>query len=1103
MASPRPDPAMVTALCQQMIDVGIGFSTTRTEMETLLASCDWNVVRAIDRYFHEQDEQEIVSTSSIQSPPTLQRVTTQSPFSKHQFTGKRLTPSALQCTSSSSSFQSYPSPAACNPLSFPMNNSNGCTSNSHDSEQVALQPQLKRARTEHSVESSAFTTSAAASAASAASTASAASAASAAFAVSTPAAVSGEKVDMGQPLIYIGQFSFRVVLFRPRFWQGRPAHVPLLTYPSLASFDADRRKKGWSFRWPLHPPPSICRPGYEAQLENWMRISSHHQAKDIAVEQALPHLLSLESRMPMTVQAFGTASFYCRCGKEILQTVHFDDECPDRFLSFDMTVNVHVRSILRSASVLGANSVMQFLEQYRAQGEVGSSIVVPRAALFTNQILRSTNKVTTLDGRFWHEARTRLTSVDALAVSLRTALDPAPEDEWSVAAKFRVIPELELSSYLRLTVQLRDYQRQTLLWALHQERPNGLIDPFWSPVLIPDTQPARFLWYSPLCETFRTDAPPQVSGGFICEDMGLGKTLECTALICANPATSDTLACCEDGPLPPHRRATKATLIVTPTSLVGQWFGELTSKTSPEVNLRVLCWHGPHRTQDANKLCDYDVVLTSYSLLDDEATCLLQRVQWHRIIMDESHAIKDATTSMSRHAASLHSQRRWLLSATPVIHSIRDMFSQLRFFHIPIISTDRDLATSVQTCLFSAHSNRLSLRTTSAAVSKFDRETCIAVLHRIMREITIRHTKEQSFNGRLNLISLPPSTVEFVHVALSVDEQAAYDRLRTFTRLRFHEIKQRGNLASRSLQLTNLLLPLRQVCSGGPCDVADIQRRVGELMATMALTSSVSSQSNMPFNLGSECSICLDQPMEGPLVTACRHMFCGGCIRRHLERSPRCPICRTNCSIDGLRPAPTFASLDLSSIDMTEPACVGTASVEFRSKLDHLLKMLCARHGTGSPGASQSSDSRVGKSVVFTEFSRTRRILQDRLRGLNIGVALLEGSQSANQRKIALNRFASDPGCTVLILSLRAGGLGLTLTQADHVYLMEPGVSRDVMQQAIDRVNRPGQTRPTRVVHFIVKDTVEELLHARLHPLHPNQKVDARIEDDTWNALLA
>lgn len=86
----------------------------------------------------------------------------------------------------------------------------------------------------------------------------------------------------------------------------------------------------------------------------------------------------------------------------------------------------------------------------------------------------------------------------------------------------------------------------------------------------------------------------------------------------------------------------------------------------------------------------------------------------------------------------------------------------------------------------------------------------------------------------------------------------------------------------------------------------------------------------------------------------------------------------------------------------------------------------------------------------------------------------LDGGMSVKQRQQVLSDFATQPDVTVLLLSLKAASVGLNITCACHVVLMDPWWNPAVEDQAIDRAHRIGQRRPVQVTRLVVRGTVEE-----------------------------
>lgn len=112
------------------------------------------------------------------------------------------------------------------------------------------------------------------------------------------------------------------------------------------------------------------------------------------------------------------------------------------------------------------------------------------------------------------------------------------------------------------------------------------------------------------------------------------------------------------------------------------------------------------------------------------------------------------------------------------------------------------------------------------------------------------------------------------------------------------------------------------------------------------------------------------------------------------------------------------------------------------------------------------------KILIFSQFVTMLDLIKARLEQRKIGYAYLTG-QTKN-RSAVVNSFQEDPGLRVFLISLKAGGTGLNLTQADYVYLVDPWWNPAVENQAIDRAYRIGQEKKVMAIRLICPDTIEE-----------------------------
>ena len=112
------------------------------------------------------------------------------------------------------------------------------------------------------------------------------------------------------------------------------------------------------------------------------------------------------------------------------------------------------------------------------------------------------------------------------------------------------------------------------------------------------------------------------------------------------------------------------------------------------------------------------------------------------------------------------------------------------------------------------------------------------------------------------------------------------------------------------------------------------------------------------------------------------------------------------------------------------------------------------------------------KILIFSQFLGMLDLIRQHLEKVNIPYEYLDGQTVDRANRV--NRFQNDKNCRVFLMSLKAGGVGLNLTEADYVYLVDPWWNPAVERQAIDRTHRIGQVKKVFAYKMICKDTIEE-----------------------------
>ena len=749
-----------------------------------------------------------------------------------------------------------------------------------------------------------------------------------------------------------------------------------------------------------------------------------------------------------------------------------------------------------------------------------------------------------------------------------------------------------------LTCDMRDYQLQSLQRMIDLEgKPGGLRDVMWKPIPALPT-----ILFSPMFRMtmLNSEVPVMPKGGFICEEMGLGKTIEVLGLVLANPAPKDWLkngdpegTVCRSpseglgmraetnssGQAMDARLATKyrstATLVVCAVSLVGQWIDEARSKLDGNNTLRIHMYHGQKRIRDPKKLAeDFDLIVTTYQTLASDRgkqniNHPLNQIEWYRIVLDEAHMAKSAATSQSKACFELRSARRWACTGTPMGTDVLDLHGQIKFLGLHPALNKPVFENWFRGPLHKSGRHHAS-RTAFLPLA-------------LLGSIMIRHTKNQQIAGR-KILELPPKHEATVEVVLGPQERAKYDELHARAKENFQRnFAARGDafISSKILSIMSLLLPLRRLCSGGHLTQEDLEVDLTRQRAAAAAAenrrrnaaAAAEAAQDVKPNLGGagadvkpdpgvaaggpaapvldakpvvpapldgadkECNVCKDI-CDGPLRTGCGHFFCTDCLLDVTantglnangdnrggrggrggrgrgrgagdgEGSNRCACpalgCRATIDVQHIReerrrteearagrggrggrgataPAPAAdeaaepmdvdggAAGDGANGDVEEVRVVLNSESKLQALVTELRKM--------------RDEDESNKALIFSQFNSTLSWLQERLPEEGFGFRTISGSMPLKQRDQAIQAFQKDPPTTVFLLSMRSGAVGINLTSATHVFLVEPAFNPALTEQAIGRSWRMGQRTEVRVKHLIVANSIEsnirKLLAAR------------------------
>ncbi|KAG2191703.1 hypothetical protein INT47_011364 [Mucor saturninus] len=640
----------------------------------------------------------------------------------------------------------------------------------------------------------------------------------------------------------------------------------------------------------------------------------------------------------------------------------------------------------------------------------------------------------------------------------------------------------------------------------------------------------RFFYFNPYSGELSLEFPEassQEKGGILADEMGLGKTIEILSLIHTNRFNRAT----DKPPTPlftnePVGKSAKkvikkspTTLIVCPMSLLAQWRDEIIRGSKPGT-ITVEVFYGDERSHSTiEKMCQWngsapDVLLTTYGVVmgdwskvqtNSSHASPLFGVEFWRVVLDEAHQIKNKSTKTSLACRDIKSKRRWAVTGTPIQNKLDDLYSLVRFLrHEP-------------------WANHTFWRTFISIPFEKQDPRALTAVQSVLEPIVLRRTKAMRDRKGRPMVPLPPKTINIEYLTFSPEEQDIYDAIYNDSQIKFSYFCQAGKMGANYASIFQLLTRLRQICchpylalksKGDDEEVKseggkgirledliakhntsktltnqDIPSEHGtyglNVLQNMLALQKGSSQSDMDTQHSSpmdalssmteECPICFETP-ETMIALPCMHMACRICVMDYFQKKENegaageCPICRQGPILQS-----DLLEIGQKSNGTETPDSQKGKNVKFdirkavggfrlSTKMNALISHL------------RQNERDNSKTVVFSQFTSFLDLIGEALDYECIHFTRLDGTQSQSQREKVLSSFskAEEGSASVLLISLRAGGVGLNLTCANRVVMMDPWWNFSIEAQAIDRVHRLGQLKDVTVTRFVMRDTVEE-----------------------------
>ncbi|KAJ3455734.1 hypothetical protein MRS44_017216 [Fusarium solani] len=423
---------------------------------------------------------------------------------------------------------------------------------------------------------------------------------------------------------------------------------------------------------------------------------------------------------------------------------------------------------------------------------------------------------------------------------------------------------------------------------------------------------------------------------------------------------------------------------------------------------------------------------------DSSRSKVLQSIKWTRVVLDEAHQIRNSSTKFFKAAAALESETRWCLTGTPIQNSLDDLRSLLKFLRFEPFC---------QTGVFEEHIIK-PLRQDPEFESNTARNLRI-----LLKASCLRRTQ--------TLLNLPSVTTREVLVTPTAEEKARFGEILEQCRKEFDRMAGQETSRKKPNALFSAVMKLRRVCNHGAALIEDANPGRLDRLAVPAKRKR-GSQSPSADTMCDFCSVQNEQ--DGPLLGALD--CCPLCGRVQPERcdesSAGTPFSQPSSPFRSAASSPNRMDTGGFASDMPRHSPFSSELVEQSSKLSAVVDNIKASC------LEEDSKRQVFSSPKFSIPELKPQIVSNR-----VDFVQVDGRDAVMDRTALFSRFCQAPTVRVLLISMNTGAVGLTLTRANMVHIVEPQWNPAIEEQAIARVVRMGQTRPVTVFKYIMAESVE------------------------------
>jgi len=620
------------------------------------------------------------------------------------------------------------------------------------------------------------------------------------------------------------------------------------------------------------------------------------------------------------------------------------------------------------------------------------------------------------------------------------------------------------------------------------------------------------------------------NGGILADEMGLGKTITTLSLVCSNlsnynefykPSRIDNF----------NKIYSKATLVVCPSHLTKQWADEA-KKCNKNLKIIVINTKKDHEKLLFNAFLDYDIIITSHQFLMNfkyyptlhyghiTPSCydpglrtskinfklksitenadinkikttecpIFEFFYFHRLILDEGHEIfgemlgnASLTKYMANWLSSIDSDNYWFVSGSPFVN-MTGVENAFKFINLTLLDDVDNIEIKYR--------NLVTTNTYEDLAVKYEIIKKKYIIDNILNNVCIRHRKcdiedlqilgydeqiewinfteleRNIYNSKVGKIDNNSLLKLCCHPLVLESSKKLFGDVELDLEVMEQKlIEHHKNQVSVYTSKLEKLLPGNQSYHMVKKNYETIISESKFLLAMLEKINNVDvTASDEEANV---CAICFEEKQLS--LTKCGHIYCKDCVTEWVNKRHNCPTCKKELGMSDVFLIKKEGGKEEKKVDDINPLIN-----KYGSKLGKVILMIKA--------LITQEKTRI---IVFSQMDCMLSLISKTLSENGIANSTVKGNVWS--RNAAISKFKSGKNVSgddnkVILLSLKNSASGTNLTEASHIFFIEPinekkEICKAIEGQAIARACRIGQEQKIKLYRLLIKDTIEEQIY--------------------------